>query len=780
MTSSSRLSTALVLVLCIASCTLGCNIAGVITKTFGITEWKADWGNFVHRHPLCVAFPGSAEQVAKVVKYAITNNLTIAVRGNGHSIDGQSQNEGGIVMDTTGLNILTFDDPTNPTSVTVGAGLLWEPVISACYEKGFRPITHVDTTPDLSIGGTISIGGISALITGSLAEGIEEMLVVKGTGEITKTQKGSNLFNSICGGLGQYAVIVTATFTIEPLVQLLEIPVGLTPLCNPAATDPKQVMNYYVLFGDAGSFYDGITAAIKPEAKFDGVETFIIKNDAFSVSTLLPFNDFECIHTRFPDSPLIYITALVDFKTLEADLDSVLATGGVLIEAFSQTYEEYGNRQSVVMRTLEKVQLWEKNQKQIFNVYIPLRESTRTWFMAFMGNLSFDPRFFGLASPPARTAAFVQPTMMQIPKNYDFIINPYLIYMTSNIPINPHVPGIDCLDLPLSTWELSDIDRDYVADLYDGALHAFPDLKSYPQGRPPYTWEQHYGKMWPTVVKNKKKYDPFNVLGAGIPGFLKSTIPKPTPSSCPSESQGKKYDSVIKGFFSALTFNPNVDIPTVIATCPASLLQYLAADIEFRVGGEFMSFQGEHVLDYLCTAMLPAPGNVIVKNPSTILSSASINNQVFLTVENTVSVFGAPDVAPTFNNRFTMELTFDSENKIKKMIWIYENIDAFFLYINSLVSPSIPAICGQILQLCPTAYNSNITFCEEKLSVPQMVPYGAMKGQGNNLGCRIFHLSMVPFNPTLNCPDVDLSGGQFCVDPIRSVADILKQFGLGK
>ena len=64
----------------------------------------SDWGREIHRPPTAVLKPTSATDIARLVTYANKHHLKIAMRGQGHSVCGQAQVLGGIVIDSSTLN----------------------------------------------------------------------------------------------------------------------------------------------------------------------------------------------------------------------------------------------------------------------------------------------------------------------------------------------------------------------------------------------------------------------------------------------------------------------------------------------------------------------------------------------------------------------------------------------------------------------------------------------------------------------------------------------------
>ncbi|RZL86145.1 MAG: FAD-binding protein, partial [Variovorax sp.] len=56
-----------------------------------------DFGHLVHRTPLAVVRPASAEDIAETIQWAASCGRRVAPRGQGHSVFGRSQVHDGVV-----------------------------------------------------------------------------------------------------------------------------------------------------------------------------------------------------------------------------------------------------------------------------------------------------------------------------------------------------------------------------------------------------------------------------------------------------------------------------------------------------------------------------------------------------------------------------------------------------------------------------------------------------------------------------------------------------------
>ena len=176
-----------------------------------------DSGNLFHNVPAAVLRPGSARDIVKIVRYANDHGLKIAMRGDGHSRYGQTQAGGGIVIDMRSLGAIQLRDAT---SIDAQPGAFWSGVTLVALAKSRTPRVVPATCMALTIGGTLSAGGIgrTSHLFGALVDNVLELDVVTGDGRLItcSPQRESELFNMVLGGMGQCGVIVRARL---PLVR---------------------------------------------------------------------------------------------------------------------------------------------------------------------------------------------------------------------------------------------------------------------------------------------------------------------------------------------------------------------------------------------------------------------------------------------------------------------------------------------------------------------------------------------------------------------------------
>ncbi len=176
-----------------------------------------DKSNLYHKVPAAVLRPGSVQDVVKMVQYANRHSLKVATRGQAHSQYGQTQADGGIVVDSRTLHAVRV---IAPVSADVQAGALWAEVATTTLAKGLAPRVFPATCMTLSVGGTLNVGGLGSTSQsyGAIVDNVLELDVVTGDGRLMtcSPDRDSELFNMVLAGLGQCGIIVGARIPLIP------------------------------------------------------------------------------------------------------------------------------------------------------------------------------------------------------------------------------------------------------------------------------------------------------------------------------------------------------------------------------------------------------------------------------------------------------------------------------------------------------------------------------------------------------------------------------------
>lgn len=153
----------------------------------------ADFGNLVHDQPSAVYFPAGAVDLAELVasSYRVESPFGVGARGHGHSIAGQAQAAGGVVVEMASGS---WDPPKVGVTgsglpyVDARGGEMWVDVLGATLEHGLAPRSWTDYL-HLTVGGTLSNAGISgqAFQHGPQISNVFELDVVTGNNSTTST-----------------------------------------------------------------------------------------------------------------------------------------------------------------------------------------------------------------------------------------------------------------------------------------------------------------------------------------------------------------------------------------------------------------------------------------------------------------------------------------------------------------------------------------------------------------------------------------------------------------
>lgn len=132
--------------------TLISNVQGDVVTPESVDYEKsiARWATNAQRRAKVIVFVKSDEDVADALKFAKVNNLSVAVRGGGHSPSGASSVQDGLVIDLSRHMNKAIVNPQTKTAA-VGGGAVWEAVDKAAMEYGLA-----------TVGGTVNHVGLQS------------------------------------------------------------------------------------------------------------------------------------------------------------------------------------------------------------------------------------------------------------------------------------------------------------------------------------------------------------------------------------------------------------------------------------------------------------------------------------------------------------------------------------------------------------------------------------------------------------------------------------------
>jgi cytokinin dehydrogenase len=186
----------------------------LITSDEVLEQAASDFGHQTYKRPKAVARPRTVADLRELVHLAAAASLSLRPRGGGHSLDGQSTIDGGILIDMSAMNHV---EQVSTTTVRAQAGATWRQVLSRTLPLGLAPPVVVDYL-DLTVGGTLSVGGISGATHrhGWAVDNVRRARVITYNGDLEDVGDNDPLLTEVLGGQGDHGIIADATFDLVP------------------------------------------------------------------------------------------------------------------------------------------------------------------------------------------------------------------------------------------------------------------------------------------------------------------------------------------------------------------------------------------------------------------------------------------------------------------------------------------------------------------------------------------------------------------------------------
>ncbi|QCB55616.1 FAD-binding oxidoreductase [Sphingopyxis sp. PAMC25046] len=189
--------------------------------------------------PALFAHCTSADDVRRAVLAAREAAAPLSVRCGGHSYAGHSLNDGGVVLDLSGLR--SIEIAADGGSATVGGGTLAGMIDRATAAKGRA--TTLGQCPTVGIGGLALGGGVGPLMgrLGLTCDNLLSAQIVLADGRVVTASEEADgdLFWAIRGGGGNFGVATRLTFRLHPVTLVTG---GFVTL---RSADPRAMLHLY-------------------------------------------------------------------------------------------------------------------------------------------------------------------------------------------------------------------------------------------------------------------------------------------------------------------------------------------------------------------------------------------------------------------------------------------------------------------------------------------------------------------------------------------------------
>ncbi len=186
----------------------------------GYDEARAVHNGMIDRRPAVVVRVANAGDIMTAVDFARETGLDLAVRGGGHSAPGFGTNDGGLVIDCSGMRGVRVD----PVSRTARAepGVTWGDFNAATNAFGLATTGGVISTT--GIAGLTLGGGIGYLSRG-LGLSLDNLVsadVVTADGQflMTSEKEHPDLFWALRGGGGNFGVCTSLEYRLHEVDQV--------------------------------------------------------------------------------------------------------------------------------------------------------------------------------------------------------------------------------------------------------------------------------------------------------------------------------------------------------------------------------------------------------------------------------------------------------------------------------------------------------------------------------------------------------------------------------
>lgn len=468
-----------------------------------------DFGNLSSFPPVAVLHPGSVADIAITLRHVVLmgehSALTVAARGHGHSLYGQSQAAGGIVIRMESLQSVRMRVHSGASPyVDASGGDLWINVLHETLKYGLAPKSWTDYL-HLTVGGTLSNAGVSGQTFrhGPQISNVNELEIVTGRGDVVtcSPEQNSDLFHAALGGLGQFGVITRARIALEPA--------------------PQMVRWIRVLYFDFASFTEDQEMLISAEKTFDYIEGFVIINRTGILnnwrSSFNPQDPVRASQFESDGKVLFCLEMTKNFNPEEADImeqevNALLSQLRYIPPSLFHTdvtYMEFLNRVHSSEMKLRAKGMWEVPHPWL-NLLIP-RSTIHKFAREVFGKILKDSSNGPILLYPVNKSRWDNRTSVVTPDEEVF----YLVGFLSSA-LGPHTVE-HTLNLNSRIIEFSD-----KAGI--GMKQYLPNYTTEPG------WKVHFGARWDTFQQRKNTYDPLAILAPGQRIFQKASASLPLSS----------------------------------------------------------------------------------------------------------------------------------------------------------------------------------------------------------------------------------------------------------
>lgn len=257
--------------------TLRAGFSGDIIEP-GAAEYAAVSGSILAAgSPVFVLRPSSVSDVQAAVRFAADTGHQLSVRGGGHGFPGFGTNDGGVVIDLSGLATVEVVDKERH-HVRIGGGATWGQVVAALAPDNLA-ISSGDTK-SVGVGGLTLSGGIGWKVRkyGLALDSLVAVELVTAEGSVVRAsaEESPELFWAVRGGGGNFGIVTAFEFAAHPTTDVFhgkiafpaaELPTVLQGWADYLRTAPEELTSIVEF---ANPFAGGPEAPVEVNVVFDG------------------------------------------------------------------------------------------------------------------------------------------------------------------------------------------------------------------------------------------------------------------------------------------------------------------------------------------------------------------------------------------------------------------------------------------------------------------------------------------------------------------------------
>src|SRR5207248_6276622 len=183
----------------------------------GYDEARGVHNGMIDRRPGVIVRCSGADDVARTIAFARSQDARIAVRGGGHNGGGLGVVDDGVVIDLGAISDVAVDPDSD--TVSVGGGCTWAQVDQATSEHGrATPSGIISTT---GVGGLTLGGGLGHLTRrfGLTVDSLisADVVLADGSRVRASAEEHPDLFWALRGGGGNFGVVTSFEFRTHPV-----------------------------------------------------------------------------------------------------------------------------------------------------------------------------------------------------------------------------------------------------------------------------------------------------------------------------------------------------------------------------------------------------------------------------------------------------------------------------------------------------------------------------------------------------------------------------------